>query len=255
MRMHGGNIDTLPASITEVQTLRDLQQAFPVEGASATVVVRSDADDAEPPARRCARLEARRRSPRVTSSPATTRSGRRTTGRPQPCAWPCPTRSPTSASTTPCASCATTWPPRALVPRRVRRRRRRSGEPRQLRHAVRAVADRGRVRAPADAADHGGDLPQHPDRDRLDRCSTSGRSGSRSGCWRWCSSTAGARGCSTSTNPGFVIDWIPVFVLVVLVGLSMDYHVFVVSRIREHVLAGMTTRRGGRARRAATRRA
>jgi RND superfamily putative drug exporter len=44
------------------------------------------------------------------------------------------------------------------------------------------------------------------------------------------------------TSPGFVIDWIPLFVMVVLVGLSMDYHVFVVSRIREHVLAGSTTR-------------
>ncbi len=44
------------------------------------------------------------------------------------------------------------------------------------------------------------------------------------------------------TSPGFVIDWIPLFVLVVLVGLSMDYHVFVVSRIREHVAAGLPTR-------------
>ena len=35
LRMHSGNIDTLPASITEVQTLRDLQKAFPVEGSSA----------------------------------------------------------------------------------------------------------------------------------------------------------------------------------------------------------------------------
>ncbi len=44
------------------------------------------------------------------------------------------------------------------------------------------------------------------------------------------------------TSPGFVIDWIPLFVMVVLVGLSMDYHVFVVSRIREHVQQGLTTR-------------
>ncbi|WP_243732002.1 MMPL family transporter [Nocardioides ochotonae] len=42
--------------------------------------------------------------------------------------------------------------------------------------------------------------------------------------------------------PGFVIHWIPLFVLVVLVGLSMDYHVFVVSRIREHVARGLPTR-------------
>ena len=44
------------------------------------------------------------------------------------------------------------------------------------------------------------------------------------------------------TSPGFVIDWIPLFVLVVLVGLSMDYHVFVLSRIREHVRGGLPTR-------------
>ncbi|WP_269204013.1 MMPL family transporter [Nocardioides sambongensis] len=44
------------------------------------------------------------------------------------------------------------------------------------------------------------------------------------------------------TSPGFVIDWIPLFVLVVLVGLSMDYHVFVLSRVREHVAAGLPTR-------------
>jgi RND superfamily putative drug exporter len=44
------------------------------------------------------------------------------------------------------------------------------------------------------------------------------------------------------TSPGFVIDWIPLFVMVVLVGLSMDYHVFVISRIREHVEDGMPTR-------------
>ena len=44
------------------------------------------------------------------------------------------------------------------------------------------------------------------------------------------------------TSPGFVIDWIPLFVMVVLVGLSMDYHVFVLSRIREHVAAGCPTR-------------
>lgn len=44
------------------------------------------------------------------------------------------------------------------------------------------------------------------------------------------------------TSPGFVIDWVPVFVMVVLVGLSMDYQVFVVSRIREHVANGLPTR-------------
>ncbi|MEO7352376.1 MAG: MMPL family transporter, partial [Marmoricola sp.] len=44
------------------------------------------------------------------------------------------------------------------------------------------------------------------------------------------------------TRPGFVIDWIPLFVMVVLVGLSMDYHVFVLSRVREHVENGSPSR-------------
>ncbi|GAA4083169.1 MMPL family transporter [Nocardioides kongjuensis] len=44
------------------------------------------------------------------------------------------------------------------------------------------------------------------------------------------------------TSPGFVIEWIPIFVLVVLVGLSMDYHVFVLSRIRELVDRGLPAR-------------
>ena len=44
------------------------------------------------------------------------------------------------------------------------------------------------------------------------------------------------------STPGFVVDWIPLFVLVVLVGLSMDYHVFVLSRVREHVRDGLPTR-------------
>ena len=44
------------------------------------------------------------------------------------------------------------------------------------------------------------------------------------------------------TSPGFVIDWIPLFVMVILVGLSMDYNVFVLARIREHAARGLPTR-------------
>ncbi len=39
-----------------------------------------------------------------------------------------------------------------------------------------------------------------------------------------------------------VIAWIPVFLFVILFGLSMDYHVLVVSRIREGVDRGLSTR-------------
>jgi len=44
------------------------------------------------------------------------------------------------------------------------------------------------------------------------------------------------------SSPGFIVNWLPLFVMVVLVGLSMDYHVFVLSRVREHVAAGLPTR-------------
>ena len=44
------------------------------------------------------------------------------------------------------------------------------------------------------------------------------------------------------TSPGFVIDWLPLFVMVILVGLSMDYNVFVLARIREHATRGLPTR-------------
>ena len=40
---------------------------------------------------------------------------------------------------------------------------------------------------------------------------------------------------------GSIISWLPLFLFVVLFGLSMDYHVFILSRIRESVDAGMST--------------
>lgn len=45
-----------------------------------------------------------------------------------------------------------------------------------------------------------------------------------------------------ATAPGAIESWIPLFVFVVLFGLSMDYNVFVVSRIKEAHDAGRTTR-------------
>lgn len=40
-------------------------------------------------------------------------------------------------------------------------------------------------------------------------------------------------------STGGVISWIPIFLFVVLMGLSMDYHVFVLSRVKEKVDAGL----------------
>ncbi len=42
------------------------------------------------------------------------------------------------------------------------------------------------------------------------------------------------------TSDGAIISWLPLFLFVVLFGLSMDYHVFILSRVREGVDAGMT---------------
>ncbi|CAM5349314.1 MMPL family transporter [Streptomyces pilosus] len=52
----------------------------------------------------------------------------------------------------------------------------------------------------------------------------------------WGASLVGAEGV------GAIITWLPLFLFVILFGLSMDYHVFVVSRIREARMRGRTTR-------------
>jgi uncharacterized membrane protein YdfJ with MMPL/SSD domain len=41
---------------------------------------------------------------------------------------------------------------------------------------------------------------------------------------------------------GTITSWLPMFLFVILFGLSMDYHVFILSRIREAVDGGMDTR-------------
>ncbi|MEU4348432.1 MMPL family transporter [Streptomyces sp. NPDC023838] len=52
----------------------------------------------------------------------------------------------------------------------------------------------------------------------------------------WGASLVGAEGV------GAIVSWLPLFLFVILFGLSMDYHVFVVSRIREAHLQGRSTR-------------
>jgi RND superfamily putative drug exporter len=51
-----------------------------------------------------------------------------------------------------------------------------------------------------------------------------------------------AEGLLDFRSNGTIVAWLPMFLFVVLFGLSMDYHVFVVSRIRELALRGMPTR-------------
>ena len=40
---------------------------------------------------------------------------------------------------------------------------------------------------------------------------------------------------------GGIVAWLPMFLFVILFGLSMDYHVFILSRVREAVDRGMRT--------------
>lgn len=51
-----------------------------------------------------------------------------------------------------------------------------------------------------------------------------------------------AEGLLGFTSTGKVINWIPLFTFAVLFGLSMDYHVFVISRIREAAASGLPIR-------------
>jgi RND superfamily putative drug exporter len=52
---------------------------------------------------------------------------------------------------------------------------------------------------------------------------------------RWAQSALNFR------TDGAIISWLPLFLFVVLLGLSMDYHVFILSRVREGVDSGMRT--------------
>jgi uncharacterized membrane protein YdfJ with MMPL/SSD domain len=44
-------------------------------------------------------------------------------------------------------------------------------------------------------------------------------------------------------STGAIVTWIPLFLFVILFGLSMDYHVFILSRIREGYDRGVPTHR------------
>ena len=50
-----------------------------------------------------------------------------------------------------------------------------------------------------------------------------------------------AEGVLDFKSNGAVISWLPLFLFVVLFGLSMDYHVFILSRVRELVDRGLST--------------
>jgi uncharacterized membrane protein YdfJ with MMPL/SSD domain len=52
-----------------------------------------------------------------------------------------------------------------------------------------------------------------------------------------------AEGLLDFKSTGAITSWLPLFLFVILFGLSMDYHVFILSRIREAYDSGMSTDR------------
>ena len=64
-----------------------------------------------------------------------------------------------------------------------------------------------------------------------------------------------AEGILGFTSNHSITSWLPMFLFVVLFGLSMDYHVFILSRIKELRDGGLVDRGGGLARDPAHRRA
>jgi RND superfamily putative drug exporter len=62
------------------------------------------------------------------------------------------------------------------------------------------------------------------------------------GLLTWVFQGTWANGALDFRSSGAVVTWLPLFLFAVLSGLSMDYHVFVVSRIREAADRGKSTR-------------
>jgi uncharacterized membrane protein YdfJ with MMPL/SSD domain len=54
---------------------------------------------------------------------------------------------------------------------------------------------------------------------------------------RWAEGIIGFR------SNGAIVSWLPMFLFVILFGISMDYHVFILTRIKELVDGGMDTER------------
>ena len=125
-------------------------------------------------------------------------------------------------------------------PRRVRRdrhqragRRHHRGERRLLRRHQQVAADRARLRARAELHPAHARLPLRGRSPPPPWSSTCSRSARRTDCSCWSSSTASGPTCSGFQQVERVEAWVPVFLFSVLFALSMDYHVFLLSRIRE----------------------
>jgi len=241
MKIHSGNLDTLPASIPEVQTARAIAEEFPVEGASAALVVRADARDRVVPALQRLDDTARESGHFVDTGrdPVETSAD----GRVAVLHLAMPYDESDDRVDDAIAELREELAPAAL-------------HDLDASYAVGGgaaesidYADRERTYLPIVVgfvlvltllmmAGAFRSLPLALVSTGLNLVSV----GVAFGILTLVFQHGWFAGPLDFTSPGFVIDWIPMFVLVVLVGLSMDYHVFVLSRVREHLGRGVPAR-------------
>ncbi|HTW13549.1 MAG TPA: MMPL family transporter [Nocardioides sp.] len=242
MKTHSANLETLPASIPEVQTMRDVSAAFPSEGSVADVVVHADADQRDDVVAALERLD---REAAATGSFVSTGEPVLTSadGRTSVLEISMPFEESDER-----VDDALRQLRDDLVPA--------AGLPNGAEHAVGGgpaesldFVERQQERLPliigfvllltlVIMATTFRSLPVALVSTVLNLGSVGVAFGLMTLVFQhgWFESLLGFE------SSGFVIDWLPLFVLVVLVGLSMDYHVFVVSRIREYVDQGLPTR-------------
>ncbi|HEX6149448.1 MMPL family transporter [Nocardioides sp.] len=243
MKMHNATLETLPGEIPEVATYRDLTQAFPLEGASASVVVRADADDAE--AVRAALADLDQQAVDGGSFAAGGAETIRTSedGRTSVLELGIPFE-----ESDPRVDDAVVQLRDELVPPAF--------EGLDVEHAVGGGAAQA-----YDSAQHLStylpivigfvvaltmvmmgfafrSVPLALVSSALNLASVAVAFGMMTLVFQhgWFHEAL------DFSTPGFLIDWVPMIVLVILMGLSMDYHVFVLSRVREHVRRGLPAR-------------
>lgn len=242
MKTHSGNLETLPSSIPEAKTMQDLSRAFPSEGTTADLVVKASAADREEVATALASVEAE-----AEASPLFQSSGTPLAVSPDGTTTVLTLAMPFEESDErvdeAIETLRTSLAPAALDPLAaeyavgggaaesydfVQRQQSRLplviGFVLLLTLVVMGVTFRSAPIAVISAL--------------LNLASV----GVAFGLMTLVFQHGWLEGALDFSSPGFVIDWIPLFVLVVLVGLSMDYHVFVLSRVREHVQRGLPTR-------------
>jgi putative drug exporter of the RND superfamily len=239
MKIHSSNLDTLPATIPEVQTLRELSREFPAEGATATLVAHASANDREQVA---AALESAEREALETGHFVESRQAVETSadGTTSMLRLAMPYEESDDRVDTAVEELRTSLAPTAfggLDAEYVV-----GGGPaenldyvNQQRERLPLVIGFVLLLTLVMMAFAFRSLPIAIVSTLLNLVSV----GVAFGILTLVFQHGWFAGALDFTSPGFVIDWLPLFIMVVLVGLSMDYQVFVLSRVREHRRRGL----------------